>query len=60
MAEQPRAKLDIETYNRKRDFAKTREPRGRKLKGKSERELRDLGLLMGDSPSPNAGEVSPS
>ena len=25
--------LDIETYNRKRDFTKTREPRGRKLKG---------------------------
>ena len=28
--------LDIETYNRKRDFAKTREPRGRKLKGKGD------------------------
>src|SRR5438874_254693 len=28
-----RAALDIETYNRKRDFARTREPRGRKLKG---------------------------
>src|SRR5438105_13819278 len=28
-----RAALDIETYNRKRDFAKTKEPRGRKLKG---------------------------
>ena len=27
-------KLDIETYNRKRDFSKTKEPRGRKLKGK--------------------------
>lgn len=27
-------KLDIETYNRKRDFTKTKEPRGRKLKGK--------------------------
>ncbi|HJU76613.1 MAG TPA: non-homologous end-joining DNA ligase, partial [Sphingomicrobium sp.] len=26
-------KLDIETYNRKRDFKKTNEPRGRKLKG---------------------------
>ncbi|HEV2593892.1 MAG TPA: DNA ligase D [Sphingomicrobium sp.] len=25
--------LDIETYNRKRDFARTGEPRGRKLKG---------------------------
>lgn len=25
--------LDIETYNRKRDFAKTKEPRGRKLRG---------------------------
>ena len=29
-------KLDIETYNRKRDFAKTREPRGRRLKGKGD------------------------
>jgi bifunctional non-homologous end joining protein LigD len=29
-----RAPLDIDTYNRKRDFAKTKEPRGRKLKGK--------------------------
>ena len=28
--------LDIETYNRKRDFAKTKEPRGRKLKGKGD------------------------
>jgi len=26
-------KLDIETYNSKRDFAKTKEPKGRKLKG---------------------------
>ncbi|MGE5562943.1 MAG: DNA ligase D [Bacillota bacterium] len=25
--------LDIETYNRKRDFTKTKEPKGRKLKG---------------------------
>jgi bifunctional non-homologous end joining protein LigD len=31
----PRA-LDIETYNRKRDFSKTREPKGRKLKGKGD------------------------
>jgi len=31
MARKP--KLDIETYNRKRDFAKTKEPKGRKLKG---------------------------
>ena len=30
-------KLDIETYNRKRDFSKTREPRGRKLKGTGNR-----------------------
>ncbi|MEO6225606.1 MAG: DNA ligase D [Sphingomicrobium sp.] len=30
-------KLDIETYNAKRDFAKTKEPRGRKLKGKGDR-----------------------
>src|SRR5437764_13019783 len=29
-----RAALDIETYNRKRDFTKTKEPRGRKPKGK--------------------------
>jgi bifunctional non-homologous end joining protein LigD len=29
-------KLDIETYNRKRDFSKTKEPRGRKLKGKGD------------------------
>jgi len=28
-----RGKLDIDTYNRKRDFSKTGEPRGRKLKG---------------------------
>jgi len=32
-----KAKLDIETYNRKRDFSKTKEPRGRKLKGKGDR-----------------------
>jgi bifunctional non-homologous end joining protein LigD len=32
-----RRKLDIETYNRKRDFSKTREPRGRKIKGKGDR-----------------------
>jgi bifunctional non-homologous end joining protein LigD len=31
-----RIPLDIETYNRKRDFAKTKEPRGRKLKGKGD------------------------
>jgi bifunctional non-homologous end joining protein LigD len=30
------AKLDIATYNRKRDFAKTKEPKGRKLKGKGD------------------------
>jgi bifunctional non-homologous end joining protein LigD len=30
------AALDIETYNRKRDFARTKEPRGRKLKGKGD------------------------
>jgi bifunctional non-homologous end joining protein LigD len=30
------AKLDIETYNRKRDFSKTAEPKGRKLKGKGD------------------------
>ena len=29
----PSRKLDIETYNRKRDFSKTKEPRGRRLKG---------------------------
>ena len=34
MARKP--KLDIETYNRKRDFSKTGEPRGRKLKGKGD------------------------
>ena len=28
-----RAGLDIETYNQKRDFTKTKEPKGRKLKG---------------------------
>jgi bifunctional non-homologous end joining protein LigD len=28
-----RGKLDIETYNRKRDFTKTKEPKGRRLKG---------------------------
>ncbi len=31
-----RVPLDIETYNKKRDFAKTREPKGRKLKGKGD------------------------
>ena len=31
-----RAGLDIETYNAKRDFAKTTEPKGRKLKGKGD------------------------
>ena len=31
-----RVPLDIETYNRKRDFTKTNEPRGRKLKGKGD------------------------
>jgi bifunctional non-homologous end joining protein LigD len=31
-----RAALDIETYNRKRDFSKTKEPRGRKLRGKGD------------------------
>ncbi|HEU5285484.1 MAG TPA: DNA ligase D [Sphingomicrobium sp.] len=31
-----RAALDIETYNRKRDFSKTAEPKGRKLKGKGD------------------------
>jgi bifunctional non-homologous end joining protein LigD len=29
----PSRKLDLATYNRKRDFTKTKEPRGRKLKG---------------------------
>jgi len=28
--------LDIETYNKKRDFSKTKEPKGRKLKGKGD------------------------
>jgi bifunctional non-homologous end joining protein LigD len=32
----PTRALDIQTYNRKRDFAKTKEPRGRKLKGKGD------------------------
>src|SRR6202008_3983045 len=31
-----RPALDIETYNRKRDFKKTKEPPGRKLKGKGD------------------------
>jgi len=31
-----RVPLDIETYNRKRDFSKTNEPKGRKLKGKGD------------------------
>jgi bifunctional non-homologous end joining protein LigD len=31
-----RSKLDIETYNKKRDFSKTKEPKGRKLKGKGD------------------------
>jgi bifunctional non-homologous end joining protein LigD len=31
-----RVPLDIDTYNRKRDFAQTKEPRGRKLKGKGD------------------------
>src|SRR3954464_770260 len=31
-----RAGLDIETYNQKRDFSKTQEPKGRKLKGKGD------------------------
>jgi bifunctional non-homologous end joining protein LigD len=30
------AKLDIDTYNKKRDFSKTKEPKGRKLKGKGD------------------------
>jgi bifunctional non-homologous end joining protein LigD len=34
MARKP--KLDIETYNQKRDFSKTKEPKGRKLKGKGD------------------------
>ena len=28
-----RAALDIQTYNRKRDFTRTKEPKGRTLKG---------------------------
>ena len=32
----PDPKRDIATYNRKRDFKKTKEPRGRKLKGKGD------------------------
>src|SRR5689334_20631988 len=31
-----RVPLDIETYNRKRDFSKTTEPKGRKFKGKGD------------------------
>src|SRR5258705_6088619 len=31
-----RAPLDIEPYNRRRDFARTKEPKGRKLKGKGD------------------------
>jgi bifunctional non-homologous end joining protein LigD len=31
-----RVPLDIETYNRKRDFSKTKEPKGRKLSGKGD------------------------
>ena len=31
-----RVPLDIETYNKKRDFSKTKEPPGRKLKGKGD------------------------
>src|SRR4051812_23185949 len=31
-----RAALDIETYNRKRDFSKTKEPKGRKLEGQGD------------------------
>ena len=31
-----RGKLDIETYNAKRDFTKTKEPKGRKLKGEGD------------------------
>jgi bifunctional non-homologous end joining protein LigD len=31
-----RAGLDIETYNQKRDFTKTKEPKGRRLKGKGD------------------------
>ena len=32
----PSRKLDIETYNKKRDFSKTKEPKGRRLKGKGD------------------------
>jgi bifunctional non-homologous end joining protein LigD len=32
----PSRNLDIATYNRKRNFTKTKEPRGRKLKGKGD------------------------
>jgi bifunctional non-homologous end joining protein LigD len=32
----PPRKLDIGTYNKKRDFSKTKEPKGRKLKGKGD------------------------
>ncbi len=32
----PKRKLDIATYNKKRDFSKTKEPKGRKLKGKGD------------------------
>ena len=32
----PARKLDIETYNKKRDFSKTKEPKGRKLKGEGD------------------------
>ncbi|HEY4071114.1 MAG TPA: non-homologous end-joining DNA ligase, partial [Sphingomicrobium sp.] len=32
----PARKLDIETYNRKRDFTKTKEPKGRRLKGRGD------------------------
>src|SRR3954467_4431174 len=32
----PRKPLDIETYNKKRDFSKTKEPPGRKLKGEGD------------------------
>ena len=32
-----RGRLDIDTYNRKRDFTRTKEPKGRRLKGKGDR-----------------------
>ncbi|QDP19214.1 DNA ligase D [Sphingomonas xanthus] len=32
-----RSRLDIDTYNEKRDFSRTKEPRGRKLSGKGDR-----------------------